>query len=226
MARFSKFKDVQAVLCKSEQLLLTIEAEYQEALNNKEVTNSLLVDVKNYLENLRSALEYLWNKIPAVKGSYFPITNSKADFKKMIIGIDPKVSVVLEKWQPYNGQDWIKWFKLLNNKNKHLTLVPQIKKEGKEFTLKRGNAGMVFKDCAFMGDVVFGINGKAVHIDQQTQMLVDTPGVEIERVIWNDFVFDCGQIIPKFPENIKVLPFLLKCLENIQHLVLDIEKSL
>ena len=44
-------------------LLPHIAAEYESSLNKKQVEAKLLIDIKNFMENLRSALDYSANEI-------------------------------------------------------------------------------------------------------------------------------------------------------------------
>ena len=50
----------------SEKTLITIESEYQKNLQKETIDESLLVEIKDYLGNVRSALDYLWHKIPSL----------------------------------------------------------------------------------------------------------------------------------------------------------------
>lgn len=59
---YSKYSDINALLTKSYNSLIEIEEEYKKSLKNKQIDDILLVDIKNYFENLRSSLDYLWKK--------------------------------------------------------------------------------------------------------------------------------------------------------------------
>jgi len=219
----SNYSDINAVIIKAEKSLKDIEAQYNNCLEQKIIPDSLLVEVKDYLGNLRSALDYLWNKIPNNNGGYFPIANSVADFQNKVKLIDAPYQKALEKWQDYNSDSWIMSFNLFRNKNIHLTLVPQKRQETREFSIKNNGAELRFSGCKFSGGVSFGVGGVSIPIDEKTQFPPDVPGVDIKRFIWVDFLFDGASISPNFPKNVSVVPFLKKSLENVKNIIIDIE---
>ena len=55
----SRLDDIEATLRVAEELLQKIMREYGEALTNKTLSAALPVHIKNYLENLRSPLDYI-----------------------------------------------------------------------------------------------------------------------------------------------------------------------
>lgn len=223
MGKFSKYNDIEAVINKAERSLVDIEYEYQKYLKEERIPDSLLVEIKDYLGNLRSALDYLWHKIPNVCGDYFPIANSKKDFFNKVGGINNEYKNILEKWQSYDKNSWIRCFNLFRNKNIHLTLVPQKRRENREFSIDKDGSGITARGCTFQGKVIFGVGGVNVPIDERTQFPIDVPGVDIKRIIWVDFLFDGGSISPDFPEGISVLPFLKNSFENIKKIIFEIE---
>jgi len=226
MGKFSKYNDIEAVMKKAERSLIDIEYEYQKYLKEERIPDSLLVEIKDCLGNLRSALDYLWHKIPRVKGDYFPVANSEADFINKTSSLDTKYIDALAKWQSYDKQSWIRCFNLFRNKNIHLTLIPQKRQETKEFSIKKDGAGITARGCTFRGNVVFGVGNVSVPIDEKTQFPLDVPGVDIKRVIWVDFLFDGSSISPDFPKGISVLPFLKSSFINIRQIISEIEQLL
>jgi len=220
MSQFSKHDDIEAVMKKAEKTLQNIQNEYQKSLNCQ-VTSELLVDVKDYLGNLKSALDYLANKIGTSDG-YFPVANSRNDFVHKTKDLSEKIIIVLEKWQPYNNNEWIQWFNSLNNKSKHLTLIPQTRRESREFSIKKNGAGITARGCSFHGNISFGVAGINVPIDEQTQFPVSMPGVDIQKIIWVNFIFDNKQF-SFLPPNLSVLPFLKTCLNNIKNIIFEVE---
>jgi len=222
MNNFSKYSDINAVMRKAEETLQNINQKYQVFLNQP-VNDEFLVDIKDYFGNLRSALDYLGQKIPNFNDN-FPITNSNKNFVNKIKGknINQDIEHILEKLQPYNENSWLQWFSILNNKSKHLTLIPQKRKETKEFSIKKDGGSLTARGCTFRGNVKFGVGGVSVPIDERSQFPLDTPGVEIQRTIWIDFLFD-DNVSPDLPNNISVLPFLNLCFENIKKIILEIE---
>lgn len=225
MNKFSKFNDTEAVIEKAEKVLQDINNKYQQFLN-RQITDDLLVDIKDYLGNLKSALDYLGNKIEGLD-SYFPVANSPRDFNNKMIKVNSKIKSVLEKWQPYNNNEWLRWFNILNNKNKHVTIIPQKRRETREFSIKKknGGGGMVVRNCFFRGKVNFGVGGISVPIDEQTQFPADVEGVDIDRRIWVDFNFD-NNLFKDLPSNISVLPFLKICFENIKKIISEVETTI
>ncbi len=208
-----------------------IQKKYQTCLQKQVVPDDLLVDVKDCLANLRSALDYLWCKVPSVdKGSSFPVANSQVDFLGKSKGVDSRYSAIAERWQSYHGDSWLENFNYIRNKNVHLTLVPQIRKETKEFSVKKtGESGTTatFRGCFFGGDGNhISIHGIPMPINLKTQLPVDVEGLDIERKIWVDFLFDGSSISATFPKNISVLPFLRQSLENVKTIILEVEAIL
>lgn len=223
MGKLSKFNDIDAVLAKAESTLPKIEEEYLNCLKEEKIPDSLLVDIKDYLGNLRSALDYIWHKIPSVSDGYFPIANSSADFLAKTGKIDSKYSTVIQKYQDYNSNSWIRCFSLFRNKNTHVTLVPQKKIETERIVSTHAGGGSVSWNP---GSVRFGsgvfINGAPVN--PFTQMPVSTPNTTIKKEIWVDFVFDGSSISSDFPGGISALPFLKKSLKSVLDIVTELEK--
>lgn len=223
MSKFSKHNDIEAVLIKAEKSLPQIEAEYLKCLREEKIPDSLLVEIKDYLSNLRSALDYAWHKIPNVSDGYFPIANSVADFAGKTSKINSQYSTVLERYQDYNSNSWIKCFSLFRNKNTHVTLVPQKRVESQRITSTHNGGGSVSWDP---GSVRFGsgvfINGAPVN--PFTQMPVSTPDTVVQKEIWVDFVFDGSSISPDFPQGVSALPFLKKSLQSVLNIITDLEK--
>ena len=73
--KFSKFNDVNAVLNKAKILFEKIECEYKNSLASQNIPDDLLVDIKDYLGNLRSSLDYLRAKVSKYN---FPICKMTA----------------------------------------------------------------------------------------------------------------------------------------------------
>lgn len=228
MSKLSKFNDIDAVMIKAEKSLNDIEREYQKYLREENIPEALLVEIKDCLSNLRSAADYLWNKIPGVSGGNFPVANSSADFINKVAGIDQKYIDVLERWQDYNDRGWLRNFNLFRNKNIHLTLIPQKRRETKEFSVKKTSSEKniaTFRGCTFGGTGNhIAIGGVPMPIDLKTQFPVDTPGLDIKRTIWVDFLFDGSSISPDFPKGISVLPFLKESFTNVSKIIHDLEQ--
>jgi hypothetical protein len=223
MNKFSKHNDIEAVMIKAKQSLGDIEHKYQRYLRKENIPENLLVEIKDCLSNLRSALDYIWHKIPGVSGSNFPVANSHADFINKVSGLDKKHIYVLERWQYYDNDSWIKNFNIFRNKNIHLTLIPQKRRETREFSIKKDGAGITARGCTFQGRINFGVGGVTVPIDEKTQFPADVPGVDINRMIWVDFLFDGSLISPDLSKGISVLPFLKESFTNVSKIICELE---
>ena len=153
------FQDAKELIEHAKETFEKIKVAYSESINNTEIKKSLLIEIKNFLENLRSSLDYsahgLFVKYGFSKKTnckiYFPyatLKNSKVEFQtKRIIernipGIEgrPDIVKLIESYQhfenPYNK--WLAQFMELNNENKHLKLTPQIKKNLKQLYIGSG----------------------------------------------------------------------------------------
>lgn len=222
MNTYSKFSDINAVLNKAKSSLNTIEAKYNASLHVQNISDDLLVEIKDYLGNLRSALDYIWNKISS---GYFPIANSSADFSAKISSIDQKYSNTIQQYQDYSPNSWIRCFSLFRNKNTHITLVPQKRTETQRIKSTHVGGGSVSWDpnSVRFGSGVY-INGAPVN--PLTQMPINTPDTIITKEIWVDFIFDGTAISSDFPQNVSALPFLKKCLEMVPKIISDVENAM
>lgn len=222
MGEFSKYKDIEAVMQKAKSDLGSIESEYQSHLQSQTIPEGLLVEIKDYLGNLRSALDYLWNKIPgAENGGNFPMANSQTDFENKTKRVDLKYLAPIEKWQQYHGQNWTTHFNLLRNKTTHLSLVPQIKKETRRVTVSRGGGSVSWGEGVTFGT---GVSVMGVPIDPITQMPVANNMTETRVEIWVDFLFDKDSIHPDFPKDISALPFLKVSLMYVTQIISEVEQ--
>jgi len=230
MTKYSKFNDIDAVLKKVKSTLDLIEQKYNESLHEQEISSELLVEIKDYLGNLRSALDYIWNKISS---GYFPIANSSADFSAKTSSIDQKYTNVLQKYQDYDSNSWIRCFSLFRNKNIHITLVPQKRIETPSLNIEHNGVGIRMSGGATiqMGKGASMSLGGAVIpggqvISANSKGLIGDPRLNVKKEIWVDFVFDGSSISSDFPKNISALPFLKKCFENVPQIISDIETIL
>ena len=82
-----RLDDINALIEVADEQLQTIETEYNKSLNSQVISPKLPVYIKNYLENLRSPLDYLAKEIcekillkTKRHQTYFPVSceNSKA----------------------------------------------------------------------------------------------------------------------------------------------------
>jgi hypothetical protein len=160
----SHFDDAKALVQHARDTFKRVEAAYAQSLSEKIVKPSLLIEIKNLMENLRSALDYSAVGLLNIYGSstsanpriYFPYAfegQSQADFQKSrriescIPGLAisrPDVAAMIESFQafadPHNV--WLPRFMDLNNENKHQKLDLQVRKETKELKISSGGAGI------------------------------------------------------------------------------------
>lgn len=215
MGKYSKFNDISAVLKKAKTSLDSIEKKYNESLHDQEISSELLVEIKDYLGNLRSALDYLRSKVSKYN---FPICKTEKEFNNATTDLNEDLKSAIKKWQPFQNNQWIEWFNTLNNKSKHITLIPQKRKEDVRVTVSSpSNGGSVsWGSGATFGD---GVSVMGVPIDPKTQMPVPNSIVKTEKTIWVSFEFEYENL----PNGISVLPFLKECFEKIANMIAEIE---
>lgn len=218
MAR-SKFSDINALLDHAVTSYGEIERQYNEALHQKQVPPTLQIEIKNFLQNLRSVLDYLGQRVPGFERNY-PMCNHINQTANSMRGASVASADAMTKWQPFN-QPWLESFNWLNNEHKHQMLVPQTKTE-RVTTEAKSAGGSVTWDP---GSVTFGsgvfIEGKPVNV--HTQM---PAGATITRTIWIDFHFQPQGSPNGIQANASVLPFLKECLDKIPQIVGDVEVTI
>ncbi|HBU07300.1 MAG TPA: hypothetical protein DEB09_04420 [Candidatus Magasanikbacteria bacterium] len=142
-----------------------IEVQYLKSLEEQTISTSLQIDVKNMMENLKSALDYLAHDIyeivimPARKATgdkeieniYFPYGKTENDFKSgvgkslpKLDSLQPTLYNTIENIQPHkSGNDWLYSFCQILNEKKHNTLTPQKREEKRGLNIKfPGGAGI------------------------------------------------------------------------------------
>lgn len=216
---YSKFADVDAVLQHASTSLKTIESQYNEALKTKQVPAALQIEIKNFLQNLRSALDYVSQRVPG-HGRNYPMCAHPNELSNATRGASPAAASILSKWQPFS-HTWLKNFNWLNNEHKHQMLVPQTTTQV-ETTQAHSAGGSVTWDP---GSVRFGpgvfIEGRPV--DVTTQM---PAGAIIRKTIWIDFHFDPTGAPAGISTNISVLPFLRECAAKVPLIVEELETTI
>jgi hypothetical protein len=222
-----RLSQAQALTNRAEHAIADMEATYRVNLRDQNVSDALLIDVKNTVENLRSALDYVAHAIYDVVGDgtsrkiYFPIAFEQAvsaDFpslaNRQIPGVvaRPDLTDYLASVQAFTaaGNDWLPKLATLTNENKHSHLSPQRRTETVRRTAKTSGGGSVSWNPA---NVTFGpgvfIGG--VPVDASTQMPVPSPFVETNTEIWVDFVFDAT--------NESVLAFLKRATHGVHEFI-------
>lgn len=146
-----QFGDAKELVSHSGAKLEKIRVLHQKCLNEQVVEPALLIEIKNLMENLRSALDYcasaLFEKYGRSKKAhpkvYFPYAKLSEDKNKFraeivdrclpgVLGSRPDIAEKLESYQHFgNTGNWLALFIELTNENKHQRLSPQIHKHYK-----------------------------------------------------------------------------------------------
>lgn len=230
------FKDAQALVHHTSKQLSDIRAEYDKSLAAREVAPSLLIEIKNLCENLRSALDFIAVHIhqsycTPSKGNekvYFPyaaVQKTQADFtsalRQKFAGLEQAKHDVFEQLvqsQHFGnkGYAWLPLFMELTNENKHQRLVPQTRTEHKELRISNGGTGISLGHGA---GIVLGsgasisIGGAVIHGGQtvSADRLPNMTGGNAEIITWVSFNFESN--------NQPVLPFLTKVCAGVHEIV-------
>lgn len=157
-----QFEDAKELVEHCKPTFKKIEQAYQESLHDREIKKTLLIEIKNFMENLRSALDFtahgLFDKYGASASSkpriYFPYAWASLDkphfqsqniIEKNLPGLTanrPDIASKIESYQHFENasNNWLPKFMELNNENKHQQLTPQIRKESKQLNISSGGA--------------------------------------------------------------------------------------
>ena len=158
------FDDAKALVEHAANEVPRLKQAYDASLHQQSIQPALQIEIKNIMENLRSALDFaargLFNKYGSSVQSnpkiYFPyalLTQTRAEFQKSkqiencIPGISksrPDIVAKIESYQHYSKGDnrWLPLFMDLNNENKHERLTPQIREEARQLTLESEGASI------------------------------------------------------------------------------------
>lgn len=143
------FDDAQTLIDHLRKAAETRRRLHAECLAEKSVKPEFLIEVKNVMEHLRSALDYcargLFEKYghsdKANPKIYFPYANSSVDkvkFRNEIVNskipglLANRADIVdmLESYQHFgNTGNWLPLFMSITNENKHEQLTPQVEKQ-------------------------------------------------------------------------------------------------
>jgi len=156
-------EDALELVNESKETLAEIKAAYEDSLHDQEIKPKLLIKIKNFMENLRSALDFtahdLYDKYGTSSGDtpniYFPYAWDELDLngfraknriEKCIPGLISNRSDIasrIESHQHFSHADnwWLPKFMDLNNENKHQRLTPQTRKETKQLNIKSSGGG-------------------------------------------------------------------------------------
>ena len=237
-----QFDDARELTKHARDAFAKIEQAYRESLHDKEVKPRLLVEIKNVMENLRSALDFaahgLFSKYGASPkpdpGVYFPYAlegQSVGDFRakqridQCIPGLAaarPDIVQKLESNQHFADAKnrWLPRFMELNNANKHQQLTAQTRREWRELHISSGGTGMVLGEgtSISMGPGTSIQMGGLVIPGGQTFDAHRPPRTagqgKVEVVTWVSFDFSSN--------GEPVLPFLRTALEGVDRIVTEL----
>ena len=219
-----------------------IQSAYEASLSDQEIKPKLLIDIKNLMENLRSAMDFAAQGLFEKYGSstskspkiYFPYalsSQSEAEFRrsKRIDACIPGLSLnrpdIVEKlisFQHFSDKlnQWLPVFMQLNNENKHQKLTPQIRKEAKELRISSGGASISMGSGASMSigqGASIRIGGMVIPGGQtfnaERPPVTIGPG-EKEVVTWVSFHFSTA--------DTPVLPLLNQALDGVYRMVSEL----
>ncbi|MBU1894210.1 MAG: hypothetical protein KJ983_00150 [Candidatus Omnitrophica bacterium] len=226
-----QFLEIAALLQKSEKQLGTIKDSYNQSLTKKEVSEELKVDIKNFFENLRSALDFLAHAIHDKYVScgrrhniYFPVRGNFNGFRNAVRqslhdleAKQPQIYEIIKRTQPYYSEEniWISNFFKLCNLKKHVALTEQTKVERHEVRVSaKGNIVGWDPNSVTYGQ---GVSILGSPVNPKTQMPEPHPDHKIDNIIWVGFIFD------EIKED--ALPFMEKVLDKVKIIISNIKKE-
>lgn len=223
-----------------------IKRSYGQSIHKKSIEPKLLIEIKNLMENLRSALDFtahgLFNKYGNSTKSdikiYFPYATeeqSGSDFQKQnriekcIPGLSssrPDIVAKIESYQHFSDPNnrWLPQFMDLNNENKHQQLTPQKRTETKQLKLRSGGTSIgVGEGASISVGPGARIRVGRMVIPGGQKFDVNNPPATIgpgtkEVIIWVSFHFSSN--------NQPVVPFLKQCINGIENIVKELSTLL
>lgn len=233
------FDDAKELVTHAATELPKLQKAYDDALHEQAIKPPLLIEIKNIMENLRSALDFAANGLFDSYGSssrsspniYFPyakLNQTQAEFQasnrieNCVPGITasrPDIVAKLDSYQHYAAADnrWLPLFMDLNNENKHKRLTSQTREEVRELTLKSGCTSMSLGvGCSISMGPGTSIQMGGMRIPGGQQISGDNPAQFIGTgkqmvIIWVSFKFqNNGEL---------VIPFLTTAVQNVRTIV-------
>lgn len=223
-----------------------IEGQYYKALEETTIPSSLQIDIKNYMENLRSVLDYIAHDIyeqeiaphrtstgkPEISKIYFPYGRTENDFRSGVGSSLPQLKNLsldlyntLEAIQPYKtGDNWLYDFCCILNEKKHDKLSPQKieEKRGLEIDLGGGKIqmgpGSSISGTGYIGTKTGGIRLQDDTISGDSPAHRTSGKVKQTIIRWISFKFaDTG---------VEVLSLLKKALAGIEAVSMEIYQQM
>ncbi len=236
-------QDVGDLIEHAKRDLEKIKAEYEASLQSKTISPSLQIDVKNLMENFRSALDYMAHDVyervvkptrlasgeKEIKDVYFPYGKDENGFKSSIgrclpklDSLSPPLFGIFERIQPHKcGNDWLYNFCSILNEKKHDRLSPQTRVEKRGLKLDfEGGGGITLGPGAVMkgtGKIIFGkgvLDLKGKTVSGDSPVENLPQSIKKKVIIWVSFRFaDTG---------VEVLPLLQLASKEVEQLANDI----
>jgi len=227
--------DVGAILIAATQQYDTVRQDYERALRDKSL--DLRVPLKNLMENLRSALDYMAHDIyesccqstrtasgqPDPKSIYFPYGKTEADFKaglgSSLPGLAtnaPDVYKILISIQPFIcGDTWLCDLCVILNEKKHDRLKAQERSESETYTVESQHGSVTIpvnnpnkKATSLPGAVkIFGVPAEFREDGIHT---APSDTLKHKRTRWVAFIFE--------GTNVNVINLLDKATAGIENL--------
>lgn len=234
-----QFDDAKELVGHCKPTFNKIEQAYKESLHDREIKKTLLIEIKNFMENLRSALDFTahglfdkyGNSTPSKPRIYFPYAWASLDkvhfqsnniIEKNLPGVTanrPDIATKIESYQHFENvaNSWLPKFMELNNENKHQQLTPQIRKETKQLNISSGGASISLGQGASISlghgaSISFGglVIPGGQSFDANNPAKIIGQGKQ-EVITWISFLFSTN--------NELVLPLLKQALDGTEKIV-------
>jgi hypothetical protein len=235
------FEDCESLVERSKELLKEINYYYDNSITEAQITKKLLICIKNFCENLHSALDYLAFEIyskyckKANKNVkiYFPYANKSTlqnqfekQLKKKFVGLKENNLDIYNYFisiQHFTNKDsdWLEKIISLNNKNKHQRLMPQIIKKHVKLKISSGVTSIsmlgaskiVIEDGASVKIGNIQINGKKI---LSSDSVPNIPSGHVEMKKWESIHFEYN--------DEEVMPLLQKSLNGTAKIIADFKR--
>ncbi|MBT8534610.1 hypothetical protein G6725_01125 [Polynucleobacter paneuropaeus] len=237
--KMPQFDDAKSLIEHSQSKFSNIQDEYAASLSKKNIDSSLLIGIKNFMENLRSALDFSAHGLFEAYGAssksnpkiYFPyaaLSQSFEEFRRKnyieggIPGIStsrPDVVSRIESYQHFSSIEnkWLPLFMELNNENKHQQLTPQEKRESKRLNITYGGTGISLEEGASISlgsGASIQMSGMIIPggqtISTNSPAKIIGPGQQVV-ITWSAFYFSSNAE--------PVVPFLENALSRVNNIV-------
>ncbi|MFA5032551.1 MAG: hypothetical protein WC614_05980 [bacterium] len=240
----SYFDDAKSLVEHASNQFSEIRSIYEQSLHEKSIKSELSIEIKNLMENLRSALDFTAHGLFSKYGDktksnlkiYFPYATenqSRLDFQnqnrieRCIYGLNvsrPDIVKRIESYQHFSDPNniWLPQFMDLCNENKHQQLTPQERREVKQLKLTSGGTNISLVEGASISmdsGTQIQMGGMIIPGDQRFD--VNNPPVTVgsgkkEIITWVSFHFSSN--------NQPVIPFLEQCVNGVRKIVEETSK--